>query len=161
MFQRASSQCLSGIRTQARVRILPPAPSRISVPHISTAARFSTVQSTVQLSYDLHEPAKPVTDKQTSPIIFMHGLFGSKKNNRTMSKWVSVDSAHKKAMKDELTACVLQGPCSRPRPLCIHSGKYCPPFPCAQPLTSPPRTSAITATRPTTTAMIIPLWPPM
>jgi hypothetical protein len=27
-----------------------------------------------------------VADKQTSPIIFMHGLFGSKKNNRTIRK---------------------------------------------------------------------------
>ena len=43
--------------------------------------------STVSLVYDLHEPAKPqVPDKQTSPIIFMHGLFGSKKNNRSISK---------------------------------------------------------------------------
>ncbi|KAL2157196.1 hypothetical protein VTH06DRAFT_6332 [Thermothelomyces fergusii] len=49
------------------------------------AASYSQV-STVPLAYELHEPAKPVTDKQTSPIIFMHGLFGSKKNNRTMSK---------------------------------------------------------------------------
>lgn len=40
----------------------------------------------VPLVYDLHEPAKPVTDKQTAPILFLHGLFGSKKNNRTISK---------------------------------------------------------------------------
>ncbi|KAK1770572.1 hypothetical protein QBC33DRAFT_576229 [Phialemonium atrogriseum] len=38
----------------------------------------------VPLVYDLHEPAKPVTDKQTAPILFLHGLFGSKKNNRTI-----------------------------------------------------------------------------
>ncbi|GAB1314311.1 hypothetical protein MFIFM68171_04521 [Madurella fahalii] len=47
--------------------------------------------STVSLAYDLHEPAKPVGDRQTSPIIFMHGLFGSKKNNRTISKVLARD----------------------------------------------------------------------
>lgn len=46
--------------------------------------------NTVPLVYDLHEPAKPVSDdpNQTSPILFMHGLFGSKKNNRSISKYV-------------------------------------------------------------------------
>lgn len=46
----------------------------------------ATSFSTVPLAYVLHEPAKPVADKQTSPLIVMHGLFGSKKNNRTISK---------------------------------------------------------------------------
>lgn len=42
----------------------------------------------VPLVYDLHEPAKPVSDSpnQKSPILFIHGLFGSKKNNRSISK---------------------------------------------------------------------------
>lgn len=45
--------------------------------------------TTVPLSYDLHEPAKPVSDNtnRTSPILFLHGLFGSKKNNRSISKY--------------------------------------------------------------------------
>jgi len=47
----------------------------------------SRLLPTVSLVYDLHEPSKPtVPDAQTSPIIIMHGLFGSKKNNRSISK---------------------------------------------------------------------------
>lgn len=48
----------------------------------------SGVITTVPLVYDLHEPAKPVSDNpdRTSPILFLHGLFGSKKNNRSISK---------------------------------------------------------------------------
>lgn len=44
--------------------------------------------ATVPLVYDLHQPAKPVSDNpdRTSPILFLHGLFGSKKNNRSISK---------------------------------------------------------------------------
>ncbi|KAK3378186.1 Alpha/Beta hydrolase protein [Podospora didyma] len=47
--------------------------------------------STLSLAYDLHEPPKPVADSQTSPIIIMHGLFGSKKNNRSISKVLARD----------------------------------------------------------------------
>lgn len=43
-------------------------------------------QSVGPLVYDLHEPAQPKTDKRSSPILFLHGLFGSKKNNRAISK---------------------------------------------------------------------------
>ncbi|KAL2266519.1 hypothetical protein VTJ83DRAFT_5871 [Remersonia thermophila] len=82
---RALRWLSSGVRTQARARALTPAPApgRIS--------RETAPYSTVPLSYDLHEPAKPVADKQTSPVIFMHGLFGSKKNNRSMSKVLARD----------------------------------------------------------------------
>ena len=45
-------------------------------------------QSVRPLAYDLHEPSRPRTDKQNAPIIFLHGLFGSKKNNRGISKSV-------------------------------------------------------------------------
>lgn len=39
------------------------------------------------LAYDLHQPAKPQqSHAKKSPIIFLHGLFGSKKNNRGISK---------------------------------------------------------------------------
>ncbi|KAI5461044.1 hypothetical protein BGZ63DRAFT_357001 [Mariannaea sp. PMI_226] len=48
-------------------------------------------QSVRPLAYDLHEPAQPQTDKQNSPILFLHGLFGSKKNNRAMSKALARD----------------------------------------------------------------------
>ena len=47
-------------------------------------------QAVGPLVFDLHEPAKPLTDKQRSPILFLHGLFGSKKNNRGISKYVSI-----------------------------------------------------------------------
>jgi hypothetical protein len=40
----------------------------------------------VRLAYDLHEPANP-SSNAPGAIIFMHGLFGSKKNNRSISKW--------------------------------------------------------------------------
>jgi len=53
---------------------------------IAARRLYSSTTGTVPLVYDLHAPAKPVTDKQTAPILFLHGLFGSKKNNRTISK---------------------------------------------------------------------------
>ncbi|KAK3359257.1 Alpha/Beta hydrolase protein [Lasiosphaeria hispida] len=57
----------------------------------NSSARLSP-PSTVSLVYDLHSPAKPaVPDAQTSPIIIMHGLFGSKKNNRSISKALARD----------------------------------------------------------------------
>ena len=47
----------------------------------------SRLLPTVPLVYDLHEsPTPTVPDNKTSPIIVMHGLFGSKKNNRGISK---------------------------------------------------------------------------
>ncbi|KAM0558389.1 hypothetical protein ACHAPJ_004579 [Fusarium lateritium] len=48
-------------------------------------------QSVGPLVYDLHEPAQPKTDKKKSPILFLHGLFGSKKNNRGISKALARD----------------------------------------------------------------------
>ncbi|KAF4617049.1 hypothetical protein G7Y89_g15101 [Cudoniella acicularis] len=44
----------------------------------------------VSLAYDLHEPAKP-SSNAPGAIIFMHGLFGSKKNNRSISKALARD----------------------------------------------------------------------
>ena len=38
------------------------------------------------LAYDHHAPSKPRFDATHSPILFLHGLFGSKKNNRAISK---------------------------------------------------------------------------
>ncbi|EAA26606.2 alpha/beta-hydrolase [Neurospora crassa] len=50
------------------------------------------VVSTVPLVYDLHSPENPtVPNKETQPIIFIHGLFGSKKNNRSISKQLARD----------------------------------------------------------------------
>lgn len=47
--------------------------------------RWFASASTVSLAYDYHPPPKPGPRDQ-HPILFMHGLFGSKKNNRGMSK---------------------------------------------------------------------------
>ncbi|KAK4453600.1 Alpha/Beta hydrolase protein [Podospora aff. communis PSN243] len=63
---------------------------------LSSTKLFSTSPArslpTVPLVYDLHAPAKPtVPDAQTSPLIIMHGLFGSKKNNRSISKVLARD----------------------------------------------------------------------
>ena len=56
---------------------------------------FSTVElgDGIKIAYDLHEPpSKPESGLQglrenAPPILFLHGLFGSKKNNRSMSKY--------------------------------------------------------------------------
>jgi pimeloyl-ACP methyl ester carboxylesterase len=51
----------------------------------------------VPLAYDLHEPgpgaatARRHDRRDEQPILFLHGLFGSKKNNRTISKLLARD----------------------------------------------------------------------
>ncbi|KAH8887464.1 alpha/beta-hydrolase [Thozetella sp. PMI_491] len=65
--------------------------ARVAAPVELRPRWYSTRPGTVPLVYDLHEPAKPVTDQKTSPILFMHGLFGSKKNNRSISKALARD----------------------------------------------------------------------
>jgi len=67
--------------------IRPPLAAR----HVVCVTRLysSSSLSTVPLAYDHHAPAKSsptALDARTSPIIIMHGLFGSKKNNRSISK---------------------------------------------------------------------------
>lgn len=57
----------------------------------SSAAAAATARRTYasmgqRLAYDLHKPARPRADERTRPILFLHGLFGAKKNNRGMSK---------------------------------------------------------------------------
>ncbi|KAK4987468.1 hypothetical protein LTR66_003934 [Elasticomyces elasticus] len=44
----------------------------------------SAVYRRLKLAYDLHEPPKDAGPKN-APIVFIHGLFGSKKNNRSMT----------------------------------------------------------------------------
>ncbi|KAI0379976.1 alpha/beta-hydrolase [Hypomontagnella monticulosa] len=58
----------------------------ISRPYSSSAAHHR-----VPLAYDHHIPPKDGRHKQDAPIIFMHGLFGSKKNNRSVSKVLARD----------------------------------------------------------------------
>lgn len=40
----------------------------------------------VELAYTRHDPPQP-SSKPGPPILLMHGLFGSQRNNRTMSKY--------------------------------------------------------------------------
>lgn len=59
-----------------------------------TAAAFlhsARSPNRVPLAFDHHEPPRPVADAKTSPILFLHGLFGSKKNNRSISKALARD----------------------------------------------------------------------
>jgi hypothetical protein len=49
-------------------------------------SRSYSIAPRVSLAFDLHEPPKP-SSNAPGAIIFMHGLFGSKKNNRSISKW--------------------------------------------------------------------------
>ncbi|EMT64935.1 Abhydrolase domain-containing protein C22H12.03 [Fusarium odoratissimum] len=55
-----------------------------------SSTRFYS-QAVGPLVYDLHEPSQPKYDKRNSPILFLHGLFGSKKNNRAISKALARD----------------------------------------------------------------------
>lgn len=58
-----------------------------ATPSSTTTNTVPPVVETVPLVYDLHSPENPtVPNKETQPIIFIHGLFGSKKNNRSISK---------------------------------------------------------------------------
>ncbi|RDL35091.1 uncharacterized protein BP5553_07022 [Venustampulla echinocandica] len=52
--------------------------------------RAYTSTSRIPLAYDLHEPSNPSSDA-AGAIVFMHGLFGSKKNNRSISKALARD----------------------------------------------------------------------
>jgi len=83
----------------ARGGVLPRTQSCFAFCHSTCIYRraFSTTELSngIKLAYDLHEP--PTTSSSSSsssssknnapPIIFIHGLFGSKKNNRSMSKY--------------------------------------------------------------------------
>jgi hypothetical protein len=66
--------------------------SRPGLTAVSLAASRRAYSVVSPLAYDLHEPPKPKFDEKHSPILFLHGLFGSKKNNRAMSKYVHTHS---------------------------------------------------------------------
>ncbi|KAF8427328.1 prolyl oligopeptidase-like protein [Tirmania nivea] len=51
---------------------------------------YSSTTTTVPLAYTLHEPPKG-TVTVASPMVVMHGLFGSKQNNRSISKMFAKD----------------------------------------------------------------------
>lgn len=63
--------------------------TRLARPVFAMSARMyaSTTGGRVELAFDHHAPPKEGPHgPQDAPIIFMHGLFGSKKNNRSVSK---------------------------------------------------------------------------
>jgi hypothetical protein len=48
----------------------------------------STARRILPLAYKLHEPPKKSAEADANlPIVFMHGFFGSKQNNRSISKY--------------------------------------------------------------------------
>ncbi|KAI9049311.1 hypothetical protein LZ554_007155 [Drepanopeziza brunnea f. sp. 'monogermtubi'] len=63
-----------------------PSPLAVQPPRRTYASKSEPLT----LSYDLHEPPRPSSDAPRA-IIFMHGLFGSKKNNRSISKALARD----------------------------------------------------------------------
>lgn len=84
---------------------------------LSVQGRAYSTTTRVPLAYNLHNPPKE-SDLQNAPIIFMHGLFGSKKNNRSISKWavlVSIDS--------DPVLTVNQSTSERPGETCLCSGE--------------------------------------
>ncbi|KAF2423312.1 alpha/beta-hydrolase [Tothia fuscella] len=55
---------------------------------------ISTSKPVVELAYDLYEPESSKKNPgapKNAPVLFLHGLFGSKKNNRSMSKVLARD----------------------------------------------------------------------
>ncbi|EZF34310.1 hypothetical protein H109_01255 [Trichophyton interdigitale MR816] len=59
--------------------------------HSTTSASASASASRVPLAYTLHKPRGSTHHAGRPPIVFMHGLFGSRKNNRSMSKVLAAD----------------------------------------------------------------------
>ncbi|GAM86759.1 hypothetical protein ANO11243_047780 [Dothideomycetidae sp. 11243] len=64
-------------------------PTRLPVARLSFNSRsYASTSSTepLELAYDKYHPPEDKSPSRNGPIVFLHGLFGSKKNNRTMSK---------------------------------------------------------------------------
>ncbi|KAK5135945.1 hypothetical protein LTR08_004403 [Meristemomyces frigidus] len=63
-------------------------PQRLLRPTSTRAFSTTDLPNGIKLAYDLHEPpaSSDAPSRNAPPIVFIHGLFGSKKNNRSMSK---------------------------------------------------------------------------
>lgn len=86
---RTSSLITNVLKTSGSIRINP-----FRYQHLGSylADALSTDGSieTVPLSFDIHEPkVKPEVEK--SPVLIVHGLFGSKSNNRSIAKILAED----------------------------------------------------------------------
>ncbi|KAK8041166.1 hypothetical protein PG994_014173 [Apiospora phragmitis] len=75
------------LHTSAAFRIA----TRLSSRPTTFTIRQHSSGSRLTLAYDHHAPPKDGRDVSDSPIIVMHGLFGSKKNNRGISKVLARD----------------------------------------------------------------------
>lgn len=71
--------------TPTHSKMPPRLPTLLILQPPRTLLRAYSTATKLTLAYDLHKPAKPVSNAPGA-IIFMHGLFGSKKNNRSISK---------------------------------------------------------------------------
>ncbi|KAM4064775.1 alpha/beta hydrolase fold domain-containing protein [Hirsutella rhossiliensis] len=61
-------------------------------PHGRAVSQRTQVEPARPLAFDLHEPTtSKASGENQAPIIFLHGLFGSKKNNRGISKALARD----------------------------------------------------------------------
>jgi pimeloyl-ACP methyl ester carboxylesterase len=67
-------------------------PSSTPKPHLRVLSTSAAAEiAPVDLAFDLHvsDKCKANPDACKPPIVFLHGLFGSKANNRTISKYRS------------------------------------------------------------------------
>ncbi|KAI0019631.1 prolyl oligopeptidase-like protein [Xylariomycetidae sp. FL0641] len=55
----------------------------------ASAPSLPPADERVPLAYDHHKPEKGGRGAQDAPVVFLHGLFGSKKNNRTVSRFLA------------------------------------------------------------------------
>lgn len=58
---------------------------RKPLPPIQSFSRVTTRH--LSLAYHLHKPPKTDHERGYAPIVILHGLFGSKQNNRSISKY--------------------------------------------------------------------------
>lgn len=103
---------------RALLRPLSTAPTYRTAYARAALRAFSTTDlpNGIKIAYDLHEPPKESSSRQNAPsIVFIHGLFGSKQNNRSMSKYAP--SASTLVLSTTLTT--VQSLRARAEPSCI------------------------------------------
>ncbi|KAI0012804.1 alpha/beta-hydrolase [Xylariaceae sp. FL0662B] len=67
--------------------VIPHSAALFRTPHRAISRSYTVISAgRVPLAFDHHIPPNSDRSKGDAPIIFMHGLFGSKKNNRSVSK---------------------------------------------------------------------------
>lgn len=76
-------QALHAIRAGREAQMLRLGVSRTVIRGFSTSHSYRRLP----LAYDLYEPPKAKSGAENGSVILMHGLFGSKRNNRSISKY--------------------------------------------------------------------------